>query len=274
VIDCRIYIPGGLDINPTGTPSRIRDLASLLVYEPAADAYRTLADMPEGRNHAGAAALDGQLYVSGGYLQTTATRSLYRYDPSRNTWTTLADMPGGRAAHALIGFAGKLFAVGGVIRGERDWTPMWVYDVATDRWSADYPALPTQREHVTGVEVGGRLYVIGGRYLSNVPTVEIYDPDVNAWIEGPNRPTPASAMTAMVLDGVIHTTGGEDINELRTLGAHEALDTATSTWTAFADLPTRRHGTFGGQVDGRWFVMGGGRAADLAVSDIVEVWSP
>jgi N-acetylneuraminic acid mutarotase len=273
-IDCRLYIPGGLDTKATGGGSRIHDLDSLLVYEPMSDAYFNRAPMPEARNHPGVAALDGKLYVSGGYLQVTGKSNLWSYDPKTDAWTVLADMPGSRAAHVMIGFAGKLWAIGGVILGQRDWTPMWVYDVATDSWSTDYPALPTQREHLTGVELGARFYIIGGRYLSNLATVEIYDPEMNNWIKGPDRPTPASAMSATVFGGVIHTAGGEDINELRTIGAHEGFDTATLTWSKYADLPTRRHGTFGGEVEGRWYVMGGGRAADLSVSDIVEVWTP
>ncbi len=60
--------------------------------------------------------------------------------------------------------------------------------------------------------------------------------------------------------GAIHITGGEDINQLVTLGAHEGLDLATMTWHPYADLPTKRHGTTSGVVDGRWYVMGSGRA--------------
>ncbi len=274
VIDCRIYIPGGLDAGGIGSGGRIRDLDQLLVYEPGTDTYSQKAAPPEGRNHPGVAVLDGKLYVSGGYSIVTGKTNLWSYDPSSDAWTVLADMPGPRAAHTLIGYAGKLYVIGGVINGTRDWTPVWVYDVASNTWSTDAAPLPTQREHVSGAEVGGKLYVIGGRFLSNMATVEIYDPVADRWAAGPDRPHAASAMTLMVLDGVIHTTGGEDINRLVTLADHDALDTATMTWSTLAPLPSKRHGTFSGEVNGRWYVMGGGRAADLAVSNIVEVWTP
>lgn len=56
-------------------------------------------------------------------------------------------------------------------------------------------------------------------------------------------------------------------------GAHEGLDLASMTWRPCADLPTRRHVTMSGVVDGKWYVTGSGCAADLFTSNIVEVWS-
>jgi hypothetical protein len=46
------------------------------------------------------------------------------------------------------------------------------------------------------------------------------------------------------------------------------------TWSRAPDLPTKRHGLASAVVDGKWYVMGGGRAAGLSVSDIVEVFTP
>ncbi len=81
-------------------------------------------------------------------------------------------------------------------------------------------------------------------------------------------------MAADVIDGRIHTAGGEDLTSVSTDPQHEVLDLATMTWSRAPDLPTKRHGLASAVVDGRWYVIGGGRAAMLSVSDIVEVFTP
>ena len=46
------------------------------------------------------------------------------------------------------------------------------------------------------------------------------------------------------------------------------------TWSAATDLPTPRHGVASAVVDGRWYVIAGGREVGLSTSDVVEVWTP
>ncbi|HET7090058.1 MAG TPA: hypothetical protein VFL17_15585, partial [Anaerolineae bacterium] len=55
VLDGMIYVPGGF-----GGESRLER------YDPIADEWEALADMPDGRHHLMAAAHDGYLYVFGG----------------------------------------------------------------------------------------------------------------------------------------------------------------------------------------------------------------
>ena len=46
------------------------------------------------------------------------------------------------------------------------------------------------------------------------------------------------------------------------------------TWSRGPDLLTKRHGVAGAVADGQFYVIGGGRAAMLSTSDIVEVFTP
>jgi hypothetical protein len=48
---------------------------------------------------------------------------------------------------------------------------------------------------------------------------------------------------------------------------------ATMTWSKGPDLPTKRLGLASAVADGRRYVIGGGRAAGLSVSDVVEIYS-
>jgi hypothetical protein len=61
---------------------------------------------------------------------------------------------------------------------------------------------------------------------------------------------------------------------MSTYAEHEVLDLATMTGSVGPDLPTKRHGLASAVVDGRWYVIGGGRAAGLSVTDIVEIFTP
>jgi hypothetical protein len=81
-------------------------------------------------------------------------------------------------------------------------------------------------------------------------------------------------MAAAVIDGRIHTAGGENLGSMSTHPEHEVLDIETMAWSKAPDMLTKRHGLASAVVDGRWYAVGGGRAAMLSVSDIVEVFEP
>ena len=73
-----------------------RDLA---VYDPATDRWSSLPQMPAGREHLAAVALDGKLYVAGGRLGGNRN-AFERYDPAANTWESLAPLPTARSGIA------------------------------------------------------------------------------------------------------------------------------------------------------------------------------
>jgi N-acetylneuraminic acid mutarotase len=236
----------------------------------------TIPDMPDARDHAGVAALDGRLYVSGGgwFAQRVIHDQLWAYDPATRSWSTLAPMPGPRAMHAMAGLAGELFVVGGVVAGGAHETGVWAYHPATDTWRTDVAPLAVARDHLVAVVSRERLYAIGGRHDGSLAVVEIYDPVTDTWERGRDMPTARGGHTAGVLGGVIHVTGGEDLGTGRTFGEHEGLDPDTRSWAGYAGLPTPRHGLASGVVGDAWYVLGGGRSAGLSTTSTVEVWRP
>lgn len=81
-----------------------------------------LAKMTEGRMACSAAALDGQLFVSGGESvstdsdgskSTSIRRSLYRFEFQQKRWTKLSRMNKKRSQHTLLSFQDRLYAIGG-----------------------------------------------------------------------------------------------------------------------------------------------------------------
>jgi non-specific serine/threonine protein kinase len=183
-------------------------------------------------------------------------------------------MPTGRWQHASAAVGGRVYVVGGVVEGNGDSRSLWAYDPVSGEWQADLAPLPTEREHLSAVELDGRLIVIGGRKVRNLGAVEAYDPTTDTWETLPELPTPRGGMAVGVIRGRIHAAGGENLGSMATHPEHEVFDPVTMTWSKAPDMLTKRHGLASAVVDGRWYVIGGGRAAMLSVSNIVEVFEP
>jgi N-acetylneuraminic acid mutarotase len=264
-LDGRIYTGGGF------TPGGVARWFG--AYDPTADAWVALRELPIAVHHMGFAAADGQVWLAGGYAGSgfaTPWDGLAAYDPDSEEWTAKSPMPGGRAAHFLLAWDTKLAVVGGV--GDAT-DRMWVYDIAADSWS-DAPG-PTPREHLGAAQVSGVLYVVAGRGFGRgiVGTLEAYDPDRGQWERLPDMPGVCGGCSAAATnDGRIHVTGGE--SSAGTHADHFVFDPLSGQWDTAADLPTARHGIAAVAVGERFFVIGGGRVPGLATSDIVEIWAP
>jgi non-specific serine/threonine protein kinase len=124
----------------------------------------------------------------------------------------------------------------------------------------------------TAVAFDGRVWVIGGRWASNLGAVEAYDPRADTWTTMPDLPEARGGLTAAVLGDRIHVTGGEE--ERRVFRDHDTWDAASGAWLRFPELPAGRHGLASGVIDGRWIVAGGGPNPDLSGTDRVDAWTP
>ena len=269
-LEGRIYVAGGI--------AQLGTTAAFEAYDVATDRWKELPPLPEAVHHLAAATTDKRVYVTGGYtnlLFSEITKRAWAYDPGARRWSGIADLPGPRAAHGMAAIEGRLYVVGGVGPASEE---IWVYDPATDSWEAAPAPLPTQREHLAVTVLDDKLYAVGGRWgdAGNLAALEIYDRAAGTWTRGPDLPTPRSGLTAGVLDGHIHVTGGESLSQGRTFGEHEAYDPTTATWTPLASLPMPRHGLASAVVSGRWYVIGGGSRAGaltfISLSDLVDVF--
>jgi len=77
------------------------------------------------------------------------------------------------------------------------------------KWTAVAP-MPTARQEVAAVALGGRLFVIGGfgGGAEAVGTVEVYDPAADRWEARAPLPAPTHHAAAAVLDGHLFVAGG------------------------------------------------------------------
>lgn len=278
VIDARIYVAGGFEA-PLSIVPNVR------VYDPAADAWSEVEALPAARHHIGFVALGATLYALGGSLDLgfEPLARCWSYDTSdaSASWLEIAPLPRPRSSMAAGVIDGRIVVAAGQSEGRSDDERLdnaaetLLYDPATDAWTAGAP-IPTVREHVAGVVLGGELVVLGGRRFGLEPTLEVveaYDAASDTWRTLPRMTRGHGGLAAAALAGTLYVAGGEQRAEA--LDVLEALDPAVDTsWATLAPLPTPRHGHAMATVGGRVYVIGGADMPIFAAVDVVESFAP
>ena len=157
VFNGKIYLAGGLHAGA--------DVKWFDVYDPVANTWTSLPDMPEVRDHFQPAVIGSRFYAIGGRrsdqsLDATTTVN-DAYDFTTNTWVTgLAPLPTARAGFA-VGAVGTTISVIGGEGGNQTWTTVETYDTATDTWTTGTP-MPTARHGIQGAVCNGGIYIAEG----------------------------------------------------------------------------------------------------------------
>ncbi|MFC0009513.1 Kelch repeat-containing protein [Devosia nitrariae] len=269
----RLYLAGGF--SQTGGTSAGASRA-LFAYEPDADAWTKLSELPEGVNHAPLVHLDGRLYVVGGYRETTSEPidALRIYDIERNSWSEGPPLPTARGALAVAVHEGRIHAIGGVDHNGNTGAHE-IFDPQTQSWT-HAAALPTPRNHHAAASAGGEIIVLAGRNreTSTLTANEIYDPKGDRWRSGADVPTGRSGVAAAVLGGQVYLFGGEALDPRSTFDEAERYDPSSDSWATLPAMPTARHGLGVAVLRGHIHTVAGGPQAGLTFSDTHEVLAP
>ncbi|KAE8672689.1 AGD2-like defense response protein 1 isoform 1 [Hibiscus syriacus] len=143
--------------------------------------------------------------VLGGFSRASALRCVWQYNPVLNSWSEVSSMLTVRAYCKTAILNDRLYAIGGVTRGHGGLTPLQSAEVLNPRtgvWS-QIPSMPFSKAQVlptafladilkpiaTGLTTyRGRLFMPQSLYcwpfFVDVGG-EVYDPDVNSWVEMP-----------------------------------------------------------------------------------------
>ncbi len=117
VIDGKMYVVGGRQFTAqeNGEYANV-NVASLEVYDPAAERWETLAPLPKVAGGITATAVDGKLYVFGGEQwvpEQAVIAEAWVYDPALDQWTALPDMPTPRHGMAAGAIGNQIYVIGG-----------------------------------------------------------------------------------------------------------------------------------------------------------------
>ncbi len=179
VLDGSVYFAGGGTTCERYTPG---------------EGWEQVADLPEARFIPSAEALNGKIYLFGGFRSgdTGPADETYIYDPDTDTWTDGPNMvyAGGRRASAVVGDA--IYVMGGTTHGGSD-SPgqTWFEKFEEGVGWTDLGPLPELRNGPAAVDVRNRIYLTGGRPGSSATVdnhVWVYDTDApeEGWLEGPD----------------------------------------------------------------------------------------
>lgn len=267
--------------------------ATTLLAQMPTSPWKKGAPFPEPDEELYGVAVNGKMYVIGGWGDGKARGVNYEYDPTSDRWTKKAPMP--RPAHhaALAGVNGKIYAFGGFVAPANTavplgaaWEPIadaWEYTPANDAWKPLAP-LPGKRGSAIAAEVGGKIYVIGGaatmegskdpfftafgpaRVLS---TNEVYDPATNKWESRNPMSVPRNHAFGGVVNGKIYVIGGRTghafILSATNTNVVEEYDPASNMWSIPKErMPTARSGGASG-TDGRRIYVAGGEVTTTAL---------
>src|SRR5215813_591317 len=155
-------------------------------------------------------------------------------------------------------------------RMEADSTPAPA-DLGQGTWTRAAP-LPSSRTEVTGAELGGHLYVIGG-FGQGGDQVEAYDPRTDRWERRAALPVPIHHTAAVAINGRLYVVGGYAGGQWAVLDSVFEYDPATDRWRTRAPLPTARGALAAAVIDGRIYAAGGVDATRRN-SDALEVYDP
>jgi N-acetylneuraminic acid mutarotase len=167
-----------------------------------------------------------------------------------------------------------------VAGGDPGATDFAAYDPSQNTWQV-LPPMPTGRQHLAAVGIGGRFYAIAGRTSlgagqGNVNAFEVYDPGTNLWSALDPIPTARSGLAAAaVWNRYAIAFGGEGNDAPGSSGVFaevEAYDTLTGQWLGLAPMPTPRHGIGAAPRAGQVHVPGGGPQEGFGLSDVHEVY--
>jgi N-acetylneuraminic acid mutarotase len=241
---------------------------TLQAYDPLANAWTNLANMPTPRYEFNAAELNGQLYAIGGNPGCGSIynpiRAVEAYDPVSDTWSSKAVLPTGSWDMGVVSANGKIYAIGGFS------TNTYCYDPVADSWSSKTP-VPAPYSGGAAVAVNGIIYLIGGDAVANQAAVYAYDPVADAWTTKASMPTARYFCAGAAVNGIIYVVGGH--SSTSALTTVEAYDPTTDTWSTMPSLPFQVWGASAAGVNGTLYVMGGYNAGNATIGS-VEAFTP
>jgi fibronectin type 3 domain-containing protein len=250
--------------------------------------WMTVTPSPVTRSEAMGKAVNGKIYVFGGFGGSPLgpIRRSDVYDPVTNTWTRIADLPK-PFTHAGCATDGRyIYLAGGYVGTDgggfnQVWatTDVWRYDTATDTYSA-MPPLPQARGAGALVLFDGNLHFFGGADINRLDKGDHWVLSLSGgttWATSAPLGNPRNHLGGVALDGLMYAVGG---NHGYDAGATEessleAWNPMTNTWSFRASLPNGLS-----HISGATFAMGdriivaGGDTAYLWPTAAVEAYSP
>lgn len=243
-------------------------------YDPAADAWRPLAQAPLSPRWQHRAVWTGsEMIVLGGFATGEPAGFVAdgaAYDPATDTWRLLAPTPFSHPpALPLVAWDGtRVLVWAGELANPED--PAGgegaAYDPATDTWYAIAPA-PLEPGPYAGAWTGSELLAVGGYGTGEGTDLQAaaYDPATGEWRA---LPTPPGGVrfnfTATWTGTELLVVGGDRADWLDPVDQDAAYDPMADAWRAVPDLPAARPAGHTAVWSGNRLIVWGGYSGAVA----------
>jgi N-acetylneuraminic acid mutarotase len=222
----------------------------------------------------------GKLYLAGG-LEAFGPHFLSdrheRFDPATGAWSELAPLPAPANHLAGVAIGDRIYYFGGLRDFPMEPTgAVWIYDPASDSFTAGAPMPPGRARGAAGVALyKGLVYVAGGQ-RGQVATnqFDVYNPATDKWTALPDMPRVREHNVAVAVGDRLYVIAGRaGVPVPQT----DAYDFTTRRWiTGLAPIPTPRGGLAAARIGGEIVTIGGEPPAPglLPAFNAVEAYDP
>jgi DNA-binding CsgD family transcriptional regulator/N-acetylneuraminic acid mutarotase len=204
----QVYIPGGRKAD--GQMTNVFEAYNLRLGQ-----WSQLPPLPVALSGYALAALDGRLYLFGGWDGKQAVSTVYSFDPEAGAWQVRAPLSSRRAFAGAVALEGRIYLIGGS-DGAHALSTVQVYfpqrDQAGTAAYEERAPLPEGRSAASATGIAGLIYVFGGQSDSQ-PAGGLaplqYAPPEDHWTAFELSPVTVGAGPALVaLDTRLHVLGG------------------------------------------------------------------
>jgi N-acetylneuraminic acid mutarotase len=225
-------------------------LSAIEIVPRSSPGWTAMSPSPQPTSQAQAAAVNGKLYVFGGFAGdgVRATRASNVYDPDADSWTKRADLPRAITGAGVAADGNTVWLAGGIVDdapGKPATTDVWKYDVVKDTWTAG-PALPEAMAGAAMVRFGRKLRIFGGVSANGADSAKHFVYDMSkpqlGWRASAPLPVARHHLGAVALGNKIYAIGGQQ-------GANPAAghladvhvyNWETNSWSVAPSLPFGR----------------------------------
>lgn len=246
--------------------------ASVALYDPATEGFRSVASMATPRvSHAAIALPDGRVLVVGGWTGQRATASAEIYDTASGRWTTAGDMTAARISPIATPLPnGSVLITGGEAEVGAPLASAEVFDPETSTFSAVSPMLAPRMSHVAVPLSDGRVLIAGGHRARGevLRSAEIFDPATGKFRPTGDMLAPRHKHAAALLgDGRVLLAGGSSARDYEgRYRTTEIYDPATDEFSPGPAMRLARHKIRDAVVvlpSGRVMVAGGATRPEI-----------
>jgi large repetitive protein len=273
----QVLVVGGGEGSEISLPDGNGTLDSAVLYDPAANTWKTTGHLHHARaGHRAALLDDGRVLVVGGgdgvgyscaaihpnCTIATSVGTAEIYDPKSGTWKDTGSLAQPRLAFSLNVTPEGVVAAGGGA-DNMGLESVEIYDPAKGTWRGG-PSLDGQRLYQSTTVIADTLVVAGGKIANVMPitSVDLLGKQADSWKPGaPLDEARTGASFVTLPSGNALMVAGNDQLGTQFLAEAALYELSTDTWTVIKPLSTGRYSQSTVLLDDGTALVLGGRGA-------------